>query len=252
MASLSSVVAYRGYTLIIPAAGESARYASVTSLPKGLTYFRHAGRWDFMLKHVLSSARQAERLIVGVRAQDIELFSSAMPRMVFTPIAKTRGQADTVQQLAWTDTGSEDILILNCDNAFEPHVIDNFVQQCRHVGAECGAVVFKPSSSNQRKYGYVDGYPFFETGAEAVPLSHYALAGAFYYKSSSALASSMPVDAVYLSETFKHVRGTKLAHLIKEHQLYEWGTPQDLEASVGKRSIVWRNHLDTVLPGDMP
>jgi len=225
-------------TLIIPAAGDSMRFKQKTDLPKALVKFVWKGRYATMIDHVIPEDWEG-RVVVGVKTSDVAAFAARMDRPAsLVGLPPTSGQAETVvriiSHLNQYDSGLYgDIVVLNCDNAFDSPVLDDFLFRCRARGAVLGALTFRPSV-NKERYGYVDAHPVFTRGAEKDPISAHALAGAFYFRDSKVimktyLEETWPGEVLYLSQLFEHVKeGRKVSVDVEQMFLHEWGTPETL------------------------
>jgi len=224
--------------LLIPAAGESRRFAEAGyQKPKGLLKMGWRGKRRTMIEHVVESVSDSLAPLIGCRPQDWEAFAAALPAdYVVIPVGASMGQADTVARLACAPhIGAYDqLLVVNSDNAFavKEHRLTTFAHNWyANSKASAGAVVF---DANEYRFGYIDAYPDFNFGIEKKPISRYALAGAFFFRSARILLDawaewrrdSKPDDEPYLSGLFKYIEGPKLASMIDRNQLHEWGTPQ--------------------------
>ncbi len=216
------------YTTIIPAAGDSVRFATRGfSGPKGLLRFQWREKEATMLEHVAVCAPY-KSLIVCKRSA-YNLFSAALgSKFDIRAIEDSYGQAHTVYQAVFEQAiVPKDFLVINCDNAFDINM-DEFVDACRMRNAACGAVVFR--SDGETKYGYVDSAPIFKFGAEKIAISPFALAGAFYFKSRRVYMNAFDgsIRCPYVSQLFQYVSGPMYAHEIERERLHEWGTPEDI------------------------
>jgi NDP-sugar pyrophosphorylase family protein len=153
--------------------------------------------------------------------------------MSILPIVNTDGQAHTVYQAIDNLSHAQEIVVINCDNAFDTN-LDDFVEQCRDHEVMAGAIVFR--SNGERKYGYVDmpdtGSPFFYRGVEKDPISPWALAGAFYFRNSAIFKDAFESgpSTQYISGLFERIPIAKMAYVIRRYELHEWGTPEDIIA----------------------
>lgn len=218
------------YTLVIPAGGDSARFAARGYKgPKGLLKFEWKEKYATMLEHVVSD----KRCSVIARQEWASVFFRVLPENFnVVAVPGTEGQAHTVYQGVYQGVYyspiATDFVVMNCDNAFD-EPLDIFVAKCREQEAVCGAVVFE--SKRELKYGYVSDAPFFIRGAEKNPISPFALAGAFYFKSRDVFLTGFKRvgrTPEYISEMFAAIVGTKYAHVIPRTSLHEWGTPDDI------------------------
>jgi dTDP-glucose pyrophosphorylase len=218
--------------LLIPAAGESQRFKDAGyTTPKGLMQIEWRGKRATMIEHIVASVGVALHTTVGVKFDDRERFEEALPLYTVTPIVDSTGQACTVAMMANAVSPEDELLVVNSDNAFDGYAPMYMVIRARRAHASAAALVFE---ADHDRYGFVDGYPYFSKGAEKNPISPYALAGAFYFRSAKDLvtanirAAPAANGEFYLSGVFEHLHGTKLAVKINRDMLHEWGTPQSL------------------------
>lgn len=227
------------YTVLIPAAGKSERFKNVgISKPKGLLQMEWRDRTATMIEHVMPRNNSPVR--IGCRAEDHTHFERSLAhiRKELWPIVATHGQSHTCAQMSKGIDGP--VLVINSDNGFDCD-LDEFFSECVRTDANAGAVVF--ISNGERKYGYVNEIPWFTFALEKAPISTYALAGAFYFKSAMVLqlAHSLTfknnLSEQYLSEIFKVIPHGKLAYRIPRSELHEWGTPIDLLADASVKVV---------------
>jgi hypothetical protein len=220
-------------TLIIPAAGDSIRFRHKTSTPKGLVRFSWNGEEKTMIEHVVPRNWEGP-IIVATKWEDEVAFMRALPkRFDVIGMAPTSGQAETILNATFFVKGTGDVLVVNSDNAFRDGVLMDFVGTCRANDCSVGALTFRPKTDFTR-YGYVDNHPKFYTGAEKVPISKHALAGAFYFRSASFITKYVrDYTASYVSEWFVALPHLKLSVEIPCEDLHEWGTAESLEDDVG-------------------
>jgi hypothetical protein len=225
--------------VLIPACGKSARYKDKTNLPKGVVDFVWNDRKGMMIDHIMHGLPRHWRATVICSNEDFRYFARLSNRFDLNSLkGGSAGQADTVFQALRNGYGRiaphEDFLVVNCDN-----VITNLIGAVRHfrsVHARCGAVVFK-EESGRSNYGFVNGAPTFNEGAEKRRLSDYALAGAFYFNNRATFDSAYQRQIIesrepremYISGMFKHIIGGCDAFVIVREALHEWGTAVDLE-----------------------
>lgn len=215
------------YSIVIPAAGNSIRFAAAGYRgPKALVKFRYNDEFQTMIEHV---AQRNDGCIVVCKRADFNMFKRNLPHFFVRPIESTEGQAHTVFQGIW-DLVNKEYLIVNWDCAFEDGLFDRFVTACREKNAEMGTVVFNNSRAGEDGRDYVDQVPFFTRGARQ-PISPYAVAGAFYFKSRASFSiayKNLPRPPQYISQMFGRVVGVHFAYEIDRNQVHEWGTPEDL------------------------
>lgn len=237
------------HTVLIPAAGSSQRFKDAGILkPKGLLEMVWQDRKTTMIEHCIPLTPGIP-IRVACRSEDLVKFHGALchnKNIKFIAISTpTRGQAHTCVAMSKGVEGA--IIIINSDNGFDLDV-EEFISACDHVNASAGAVVFV--ASGERKYGYVSDHPFFDFGIEKSPISAFALAGMFYFKSAEILqlAYSIAFDQKsageeYLSQLFGVIPHPKFAYRIPKSSLHEWGTPLDLlaDTTVSVTDTEWLN-----------
>jgi hypothetical protein len=146
---------------------------------------------------------------------------------------KSIGQANSILAGIHVAYPSVDILVVNTDNGFE-FPLSDFLRECRKRVVPAGAVVFDGGGSSA--YGYVDSAPYFHRGAEKIPISRFAVAGAFYFRSRHVfehayhnVSSEEPTMAnVSLTRLFEAIHGEKYAFHIERAHLHVWGTADEL------------------------
>lgn len=228
--------------LLIPAAGDSRRFREAGFIgPKGLIHMVWKGRRGTMISHVIDSVGVTLNTIIGVSPESAPFFEDRLPIYERCIVYNSQGQASTV--VAMTDRlhKNDEILVVNCDNAFDDCAPMRMVLQARRLEAVAATLVFKATGN---RYGYVDTAPFFTYGEEKNPISEHALAGAFYFRTVDEFQSAWlsyisggQLGETYLSGMFKYMVGRKLAVKIAPHQLHEWGTPQTLREDITILSI---------------
>lgn len=221
-------------TLIVPAAGDSVRFRKKTAIPKGLIKFYWRRTRATMIEHVVPPLWSGP-VVIGCKNKDYKEFRERLPDINWRIVGMepTSGQAESVTHLIVEVSRYElDYCVVNCDNAFDGHTLESFVQTCRTREANFGALTFKPTS-NKERYGYVDGHPQFVAGKEKDPISSHALAGAFYFKNYKTLTGALAEaeqEVKYLSELFVWISPRKISVEIPHSSLHEWGIPETLEA----------------------
>lgn len=237
------------YTVLIPAAGSSQRFKDAGILkPKGLLKMTWHGLNMTMIEHCMPLTPNVP-IRVACRSEDIVKFHAALchnKNIKFAALSTpTRGQAHTCVIMSKEVEGA--IIIINSDNGFDLDV-EEFISACDHVDASAGAVVFV--AGGERKYGYVSDHPFFDFGIEKSPISAFALAGMFYFKSAEILQLAYSIafnkkttHEEYLSQLFSVIPHPKLAYRIPKSSLHEWGTPLDLlaDTTVNVTDTEWLN-----------
>lgn len=216
---------------MILAAGDSARFsARGIKKPKGTLQLKWRGETASMIEHCTP---KIDDVTVVCKIGDPAFDFLKEKGFYLEKIQRSTGQADSCMQALKYMRG--EVLVVNCDNAFDCD-ISQLVHACRANGASVGAAVFETNGTPEarQKYGYIDAYPFFRFGVEKTPMSPYALAGAFYFRSPAHYygayieALKEPHAELYISALFKHFTAPRFAMLIPRGCLHEWGTPQDL------------------------
>ncbi len=221
----------RNIHVIVPAAGESRRFAQKgIKTPKPLIQFSWKDHpKQTMLRHAIYGASEFP-LHVGVQEEkklEFEMFFGQ--RSFLHPVDNSLGQADTVRQIV-EDMGDDvELLIVNTDSMFL-YPLKTFLKQVE--GFEGAAIVFDGEYSPA--FSYIDSYPLFNRTAEKEPISQWAMAGAFYFKSKKDFLeaynkyhATSPKEE-YLSEVYNYLEGEKLAVFIPREQWILWGTAEDL------------------------
>lgn len=229
--------------LLIPAAGESQRFKDAGyTTPKGLLPITWRGRQATMIEHIANCVGVMLHTIVGVKSEDRARFETALPLYDVVDIFGSTGQACTVALMAGMVDYNDEILVVNSDNAFDQCAPIHMVLMARRAGATMATLVFE---ADHERYGFVDAYPYFNKGAEKQPISPWALAGAFYFRSAGDIVAAYEqfsktrpdLPEHYLSGAFEYVRGHKLAVKINRSMLHEWGTPQSLQNDLTEGSL---------------
>jgi hypothetical protein len=230
--------AHRKPILIIPACGNSQRFKDVgIQTPKGLIKFSFGGVVKTMIEHVVPNL-DLRTIVVTTDSQCSE-FQKTLPKGIGVwSIRNSLGQLDTVLQALSSGGIPEDqqIIIINCDDKFPREIIQELI----NLDADCGTVVFKTEPNN--RYGYIDGFPYFERGAEKQPISSYALAGAFMFRNKQVFENAVYSQENkwvgtngehYLSHLFEYIKGKKQAVLCKREEIVDFGTPDSLSFAIG-------------------
>jgi hypothetical protein len=228
--------------VIVPAAGQSRRFKEKgIDKPKPLIKFSYnSGTRQTMLEHSIRGV--ANRPIhIGCRQEDYEDFKGEFGNFEnfhIYGLDTTQGQAHTVQNILYHGNFKLDkpVLVVNCDQMFL-YPLDMFARQCEDF--EAGVLVF--DGQENKAYSYVDNFPIFQRAEEKQPISPWAIAGAFYFRSVALLVRalkdqedtyiggwSVKSGEPYLSHTFQFVDGDKLAVHMPKDKLVGWGTPEQL------------------------
>ena len=232
--------------LIVPAAGESARFKAVTSRPKGLIKFDFEGETSTMIQHC-TAGWAAHRVIVACRSEDYDAFSERLFDETVEIVVSSRGQADTVRRAIGLGGVVGPFLVLNSDNAFRPRsVLRTFAETCLESGAVAGAITMLVDEKEAHRYSFVDQHPLFSHCAEKRAISRFAMAGSYYFASSVDYMrafddmSGTCEGEVYLSSLFQFLRtGERLSFVVPRTSLHEWGIPSDLENDRAVTNIRW-------------
>lgn len=218
--------------VIIPAAGESKRFSRKgIKLPKPLIKFSWG---DFpkktMLEHALHGLGD-QTVHIGTLVKLAQDFKEAFPPPKFFvhQLSESLGQANTVKQVVDKLAFDSPILILNSDSMFL-YPLGAFLVQVN--GFDGAAIVF--DGKYNPAYSYVDKYPLFDSAIEKDPISPWAMAGAFYFKSKTdfinayeAYHATSPKEE-HLSEVYNFLPGNKLAVFVPKEQWIVWGTAEEL------------------------
>lgn len=222
--------------IIVPAAGESKRFTRKgIKLPKPLIKFSW-GQFpkQTMLEHATHGLEDWP-INVGVLRNHQGIFLEGLIKsnhtFTFHSLGTSLGQADTVAQVARGIKGSDDcsLLILNSDSMFL-YPLETFLAQVKDFDG--GAIVFDGQYSPA--YSYADEYPLFDKTAEKEPISPWAFAGAFYFKSKNDFLTAYEAyhwviqREEYLSEVYNYLPGKKLAVYVPREQWIVWGTAEEL------------------------
>lgn len=242
MAALHRVV-------LIPAAGRSTRFkAAGIQTPKALLEFH----WEYlhyrqtMVQHVVDRLDDVgdtgTSIYIGVPADETDAFFRRLPGWWHViPIRESKGQADTVLQLAevavkplFPGDESPQVIVANCD-AGTTYPLGVFAQQAATFP---GAALVFPGNG-ETAYSYATRFPLFRFVHEKLVASPWAMAGFYSFRHlreliaacHKAKAEHEGLDRqheFYLSSVFHHLPGQCLAIAMPREQLHVWGTPEDL------------------------
>lgn len=229
--------------VIIPAAGESRRFKKKgIVLPKPLIKFSYSspyhspvGTKKTMLEHALFGTDQQAH--VGIMREHAPKFKEVFKdskNLTFHELTQSRGQAHTVAQVV--NATIQDIpkqspfLVLNSDSMFL-YPLRTFLKQAENF--EAAALVFDGQYSPI--YSYIDKFPIFNRTVEKDPISQWAFAGAFYFRSKYVFLNAYEqyrlknaMKEEYLSEVYNYIMEPKLAVYMPREQWVVWGTAEEL------------------------
>lgn len=231
---------------IIPAAGESRRFKEMgINTPKPFLKFRRdaAKPRKMMVEHVIDTLRLVSGPIHVVTHRD-HFEKYVLPdsevandtRVKFTLVTEgTHGQAHTVLHGLRGVTNREDILVVNVDNAFN-YPLEVFLEQAKGTGVPAAALVFP---SREASYSYIDSFPLFLGAEEKQPISPWAMAGAYYFKTAGIYRAAYEKQVrakralngeFYISGLFEFVEKLPcLAIAISRENVTGFGTPEELK-----------------------
>jgi molybdopterin-guanine dinucleotide biosynthesis protein A len=220
-------------TTLILAAGESKRFGGV---PKQLLEVTDGVQmWEKSIDNLTHRAAVVALFQEKHRGRVRKRYREATD----VYINPTRGQAETLSEglrfLSLVRTKlDQELLVVNCDNGFGPHVLDDLVSSGRCTGQPT-AVTFRATPDEENRFSFVDGHPTFYSAQEKQAVSNFALAGAYYFPSRDDLRFAL--DEVlgqtrgepYISHVYEHILGPKTSCNINRTHWYDWGTPAALE-----------------------
>jgi CTP:molybdopterin cytidylyltransferase MocA len=225
--------------VVIPAAGISARFGvgvTKAALPVG---WRGAVRP--MLHHVLSHLPQDFRVVIGTTRSQMPVFENlvatrpAPPTVDVVSVGEaTNGQADTIHRILEFVDPMSSCIVVNCDNVF---MVDLRILTMTLDLHEAAMFVHQ---SNNPACSYVNQIPNPTRFEEKIPISEWALSGAWAFRSSRHLQDILwghlrqgerTNGEFYLSTALNRMGGSKLAIAIGRDQVLDWGTPETLAAS---------------------
>jgi hypothetical protein len=192
-----------------------------------------------MLEHSINGVDGYD-IHIGARKEHVEEFKKQFgDDFTIHEIKSTNGQADTVAQINEKLYQDDDypVLVINSDQMFL-YPLETFLAQVQEF--EAGVLVFE--GNRNPVFSYVDDFPVFQKAAEKQAISPWAIAGAFYFKSTDILHKAFKIqepeqrqdDALltrgesYLSHTLNFIEGAKLAVFTTPHKVIGWGTPEQL------------------------
>lgn len=226
----------RNFRLLIPAAGESRRFREAGhSRPKPALPIAYGSRVQTMLEWVLGGV-PTTRLgptIVGAHP-DLGLSEMVLRPHVRVPVSSTRGQADTLRQMIEAACPNDaQLLIVNADVVFTMSDVNSLLNEIDFGGADTATMVVRVDRPDLSK-SYVSSFPWATGFAEKDPISSYAVAGAWAFRSSTHLwtvlqyvCNTMQAEP-YLSHAMDNMRGCH-ACCLAEHRVMDWGTPEEIE-----------------------
>lgn len=232
-------------TAIVLAAGNSRRFLNRLGGPKQFLKFKlekdavEKQMWENVFACLGASARR----VLVVQYTHMEYLNGTPPDYDLVGINPTSGQSSTLysalRQLRETDNERplDEIMVLNCDAGYAPGCLDRLLLTGRHFKRPA-AITFKAPKSEENRWSFVDGHPYFYNCAEKFYISENALAGAYYFpnqeklyqavRSSTAFDSEMGREP-YLSHAFRFLDREKTSVNIDRSSWYDWGTPEALE-----------------------
>lgn len=211
--------------IIIPAAGESRRFKDAGyETPKPLLNLRAPdGRIGIMLSHVIRSIPNNlyPGLIVALPG-NVKIPGNLTGHT--TPIYSTRGQADTVYQVASKLLPHDRVLVLDCDMILQQEDVAVLVNMLKIYTVTIAVTeTFDPNASR------VDTIPFPTRFVEKEPISQWGIVGARAFSRADSLVSSLKTlldstkEEPYLSTAINYHPGNKFAHVITKFT--DLGTP---------------------------
>lgn len=213
--------------ILIPAAGRSERFREAGyETPKPFLGVSYKGVETTMLGHVLRSLPNDDYLI-GVPSG----YDDGANRVV---IPHSRGQADTLLQLARHCQEDGPVLIVNSDVVFRTSELDYLF---RVLSFYDGSLLVQNASNPAMSY--VDRVPHPTRFAEKERISDWGISGAWAHRSVFALRDALEKvvsDAgpgePYLSHALNLVKGDWYAREIAPSiDMVDWNTPMALKAS---------------------
>lgn len=221
----------RRIRILIPAAGESARYREEGyDLPKHMLRVTYGGINGTMLGHVLEYVPKDMDVLVGVRQAVPDLH----PRVMTTVVEHTAGQADTVRQMLEEVDIDDGVIVMDCDTL----VLKEDVYRIRNLMAEWSAVVLVAENRYDRSMSRVDHVPHPTVFVEKKDISQWGVVSVRAFHNAGLLRGTLRqvVDEhrqigtePYLSHVLNRYPGTKYALVTKEYT--DWGVPEKLRRS---------------------
>lgn len=217
------------------AAGESSRF---NGRLKQFIHFKHdADSLDKqMFENAIESLTLPARCWVALRNDAVGAVAACHRAFTPVPVLHTRGQAQTLLWALQALPEQSELLVVNCDAGWAPHVLDCFVEESRKDKV-ASAIVFSIADlkfNDPSRYSHIDSYPGFYMAAEKRAISRYALAGAYYFPNIPELSRALRTACLntrfepYISHAYNHIHGKKNTFLIEQDQWFDWGTPEAL------------------------
>jgi hypothetical protein len=136
--------------------------------------------------------------------------------------------------------------VINSDQAFGNGVLHWLVGQAKAAATQTASLVFDGEGKNSFSYiasptAHTTTHGLlFKEAYEKIPVSKWALAGAYVFRDARTLADKIAramtrmgdVEEPYLSDCFSEFI-SNLAVPMKNEELYGWGTPEQLMADKG-------------------
>ncbi len=243
--------------VLVPAAGEGQRFRDIgIETAKPLIQFRRGDSPRMtMLEHALRGLDVPDaRILVGVRGdQPWPTLTNLCAPHELRLVGRTQGQTHSVMALAlaagYDPESQEEVpdapaLVVNCDQGFFGDLLN--VMSRSHAlfppPVEAAVLTFQ---SRDRRYSYVDQAPRFQYAVEKRPVSRWALAGAYWFRSTKALLDACIKqhrmgprhnDELYLSGALEFLGGGWCLEVDKKY-VFSWGTPEELAADVAVHDL---------------
>lgn len=232
------------FKIMIPAAGRSQRFVDAGyDTPKPdllIEYGRVKHGTEKRQRKMLDWALDAlpstliGPIVIGMRN------GMTGPERPHVPVVMhhSRGQAHTLlYMINAVCQCDEPILVINSDVVF---LQQDLIRTCEEVahGADTGILVYR---SDSEALSYVDRVPYATRFAEKRPISAFAMAGAWAFRSCYELEASLKTvcqnnGEPYLSQAMKRLRGVHACYQTEARNVLDWGTPEAL-AATGARIV---------------
>lgn len=190
-----------------------------------------------MVEHAaLGAIRAFGTATLVVQQAHLHAFEEAnLHQMVMLAVNASEGQAETVAMALSTCLPTVDtaVLVVNCDGVVD-YPVEAFCQQAQ--GFAAAVAVFADTSP---VYSYVDEFPLFTACLEKQPVSPWAVAGLYYFRSAREVVATYLEQRrrnmrhrgeLYLSGLLSLLPGPKLAVAMARDHYINWGTPEDIQA----------------------
>lgn len=194
-----------------------------------------------MVGHAVSGAVEAFRfatLVVQQTHLDAfqDVYAPGRTPLELLTVNSSEGQAETVAMALSTclrTVSDTPVLVVNCDGVVD-YPVEAFCQQAQ--GFAAAVAVFADTSPI---YSYVDEFPLFTACLEKQPVSPWAVAGLYYFRSAREVVATYldqrrrnmrHKGELYLSGLLSLLPGPKLAVAMARDHYINWGTPDDVVA----------------------